>query len=164
MGSYRYGKDHICAWIRANVPSDASVLDVGPCDGIWQRMLPEYRMDACEIFEPNARACDPLYRTVYCCDIADLEYDHYDLVIFGDVIEHMEVRKAQHVLAYAEAHCHDIIVAVPWLYRQGELYGNQWERHIQDDLTEQLYEERYPGFTQIWRSNEYAYYHKRGKT
>ena len=30
-----------------------------------------------------------LYNNVYCNDIADFEYDHYDLIIFGDVIEHM---------------------------------------------------------------------------
>ena len=163
MGSYYYGKDQVCAWIRENIPVTASVLDVGPCDGIWQRLLPEYRMDACEIFEPNARACFPLYKTVFCCDIAELGYGHYDFVIFGDVIEHMDVAKAQEVLAYAEDHSHDILVAVPFLYHQGELYGNKWERHIQDDLTEQLFNERYPGFTQIWRTNDYAYYHKRGR-
>ena len=33
MGSYDYGKDVMCKWIRENVPTTASVLDVGACDG-----------------------------------------------------------------------------------------------------------------------------------
>lgn len=163
MGSYSYGKKEVCAWIRKNIPATASVLDVGPCDGIWQRMLPEYHMDACEIFEPNARACLPLYNTVFHCDIADLGYGHYDFIIFGDVIEHMTVEQAQSVLAYAEDHCSHMLVAVPWLYKQDAIYGNQWERHLQDDLTEQLFNDRYPGFAVIWQNNDYAYFYKRGK-
>ena len=53
-----------------------------------------------------------------------------------------------------------MIIGVPFLYPQDELYGNPWERHIQADLTEELFNERYPGFKMLVRPmGNYAYYH-----
>ena len=72
MGSYDYGKDVMCKWIRENVPTTASVLDVGACDGKWRKLLHEYpNMDACEIFVPNALNIKGMYRDTYISDILD---------------------------------------------------------------------------------------------
>lgn len=159
MASYDLGKHEICAWIRANFPNTCTVLDVGACDGKWQRLLSEYRaMDAVEIFKPNAERLTG-YREVFNIDVSKLRYGWYDLVIFGDVIEHMEVKTAQKALTYAKKHSRCVIVGVPFLYPQGELYGNQYERHIQDDLTKELFEERYKGFTILLSDfGKYCYY------
>ena len=43
MSSYAYGKAEVCDWVRMRFAADASVLDVGACDGNWRRLLPEYR-------------------------------------------------------------------------------------------------------------------------
>lgn len=162
MASYDYGKAEVVAWIRSNFAPDTRILDVGAGDGKWSNLLSEYsEMDACEIFPPNAEGIKGFYRNTFCCDIADLEYQGYDLIIFGDVIEHMDVEKAQRILKYAEARCTDMIIAVPWRYPQGELYGNQYERHIQDDLTPELFDERYPGYEPIFNTDRYCYYHKK---
>ena len=161
MCSYNAGKDEVCEWIRQHVPKDATVLDVGPCDGKWRTLLPEYpNMDACEIYAPNADQVRHMYRDMYVCDIANLVYAHYDLIIFGDVIEHMPVERAQAVLKHAEGHCNTMIVSVPYLLPQGPIYGNPWEKHIQDDLTKKIFNERYPGFSVIWETNNYAYFYK----
>ena len=162
MSSYPYGKAEACAWIRANFPTDAQILDVGACDGLWRRLLPEYpNMDAVEIFPPNAAGLTG-YRRVICADVRGLTYPTYDLIIFGDVIEHMSVEEAQGVLAYAMPRCRDMIVAVPFLYRQGPLYGNAFETHVQDDLTPELFDARYPGFeTLVDPGRGYRYYHRR---
>lgn len=156
-GSYNDGKEEVCAWIRANFQG-ASILDVGPGSGTWRDLLPEYRMDAVEIFAPTVEEIKGKYDAVICADIADVSYD-YDLVIFGDVIEHMTVEKAQKVIEYARQHSRDFIIAVPWRYKQGPCYGNRWEIHIQDDLTPEIFEERYPGMIQLWANERYAYYH-----
>ena len=124
-------------------------------------------MDAVEIFEPNVRnhKLAEKYDNVFVGDIKDYKYDWYDLIIFGDVIEHMTVEDAQQVLRYAWTRCRDMIVAVPWLYKQDAIYGNKWEIHIQDDLTPALFEERYPGFEILVNTNmNYAYYHKGAQT
>lgn len=161
MGSYSYGKDEVCAWVRQNFPADASVLDVGACDGAWRRLLPEYgNMDAVEIFAPNAAKLRG-YRQIFQADIRVLQYERYDLIIFGDVIEHMRAEEARQVLDYAAPRCRDMIVAVPFLYRQGALGGNPYEVHVQDDLTPERFDERYPGFAVLCDpGHNYRYYHK----
>ena len=165
MGSYNCGKAWIEAWIKDNFPKGSTCLDVGACDGKWATRLNDYLvMDACEAFQPNIANHElaKKYRRVYWGDIANLEYEHYDLIIFGDVIEHLYIGKAQEVLSYANERCNDLIISVPFLYPQDEIYGNPWEKHIQDDLTPELFDMRYPGYEMLLRAAEdYAYYHKR---
>ena len=165
MSSYGYGKREVCGWVLSTFPGDAEILDVGACDGLWRRLLPQYPdMDAVEAYWPNAlRLHGTGYRQVFSADIRNFEYDHYDLIIFGDVIEHLPVKDAQAVLQYAWPRCRDMIVAVPWRYKQGEIYGNPYERHIQDDLTPELFAERYPGFEVLCDpGHDYCYFHKGG--
>ena len=73
----------------------------------------------------------------------------------------MTVEQAQKVLAYAKPRCKDIIIAVPFLFSQGELFGNKYEIHIQNDLTPEIFEQRYPGFEMLLRPIwEIGIYHK----
>lgn len=163
MSSYDYGKIEVVNYIYQHFAPGSTCLDVGACDGKWYGLLGHYlTMDAVEIFEPNVTQhhLRDKYRRTWICDIADYKYDYYDLIIFGDVIEHMEVEKAQRVLEYAKTRCRDMIIGVPFKYKQGALYGNQYERHIQDDLTPELFDERYPGYDVLIRpTGDYCYYH-----
>lgn len=160
MSSYPFGKDAVCAWIREHFPAGAEILDVGACDGIWRQLLPEYTMDAVEIHGPNADRLHG-YRKVFRRDVDGLPYRRYDLILFGDVIEHMDVEKAQRVLAYARPRCRDMIVAVPFLYPQDAFGGNPWEKHLQPDLTAEIFAARYPGFSVLCDTGwNYCYYHK----
>lgn len=161
MASYESGKAAACEWIRRVFAPGATILDVGACDGNWANRLPEYgAIDAVEIYPPNAERIRDLYRNVYNVDIYDFAYDWYDLIIFGDVIEHMTVEKAQSVLRYARKRCHNMIVAVPFLYAQDAIYENEFERHLQPDLTKEIFAERYPGFRPLLEFSNYAYYVK----
>ena len=152
MASYDYGKQDIVGFVYQHFCPGSSCLDVGACDGKWFDLLGHYlTMDAVEIFEPNITGhnLEYKYRHVFAGDIADYHYSWYDLIIFGDVLEHMTVDNAQRVLEYAKGRCRDLIIGVPFRYPQDELYGNPWERHIQGDLTPELFEERYPGYELI---------------
>lgn len=162
MASYDTGKDIIVKWIRAAFPTDSEILDVGACDGKWRTLLPEYEyMDAVEVFEPSANNLRGMYRKVFNVNIEDFKYQHYALIIFGDVIEHLSIENAQKVLNYAKRRCTDMIVAVPFLYPQGELYGNPFERHLQPDLTAEVFNQRYPGFSVLHDTGQnYCFYHK----
>ena len=166
MGSYGYGKREVLLWVWENFPEGATALDVGACDGKWWEILCSYlKMDAIEIFVPNVVIHDlpNKYNQVAIGDIKDFNYDWYDLIIFGDVIEHMTVEKARKVLDYAVPRCKDLIVAVPFLYPQGPADGNEYERHIQDDLTPELVAYLYPMLELLHDTgNGYAYYHKAG--
>lgn len=163
MASYDDGKAEIVEWVKRNFQSGSTCLDVGACDGKWSDLLGDYLiMDAVEIFRPNVEKHHLFrkYRGVFVGDIAEYRFNWYDLVIFGDVIEHMTVEQAQEVLTYAKGHCHDMIVSVPFLYPQDAIYGNPWEKHIQDDLTEEIFLERYPGFEKLLQPAEnYVYWH-----
>lgn len=164
MSSYDFGKREVCEFIRKRFGTDTEILDVGACDGKWRDLLPEYKgMDACEAFLPNAREIERKYRNVFAEPIQGLKYGRYGLVIFGDVIEHMTVADAAQTLQYAEKHADAVIVSVPFRYPQGELYGNPYERHIQDDLTPELFRERYGEFTPIWQDAKYCYYFRSEK-
>lgn len=163
MGSYNYGKEEVCEWIRQHFPKDASILDVGAGDGKWKRLLPEYEnMDAIEAYFPNTWHLIGAYRNIITADICDCKYDYYDLIIFGDIIEHLTIEQAQSVLEYAKTHCKDMVIAVPFLYEQDAIYGNPYEVHVQSDLTRELFAERYKGFDVLCDAAEdYCYYHKR---
>lgn len=164
MGSYDLGKDYICNQIRNNYHISASILDVGACDGKWRELLPEYpNMDAVEAFGKNAAKLiyNGKYRNVFQADIRDFQYEWYDLIIFGDVIEHLSVAQAQRVLNYAKPRCKDMIIAVPFMYEQEEIYGNPYEVHLQPDLTMDNFKERFPGFDVMLKPADfYCYYHK----
>lgn len=162
MASYNEGKGEIREWVLRNFPLNSTILDVGACDGKWRLILYEYdEIDAVEIFKPNAERIRPLYRNVFAEDIFTFGYDWYDLIIFGDVIEHMSVEKAQAVLEFARPRCKDMVIGVPFLYKQDAIYGNPWEVHVQDDLTRELFTERYPGFKLLCNARpDYAYYIK----
>lgn len=163
MASYDIGMQETCEWIRENLNKGDTALDVGACDGKWAHWLDDYLvMDAVEIFEPYIRYnhLKDKYRAVFNSDVADFKYDHYDLVIFGDVLEHMPVEKAQAVVEYAKEHAKYIVIAVPFLYPQEPYDGNEYERHIQDDIDEKIFDQRYPGFEMIIQPAwNYAYYH-----
>ena len=165
MASLDNGKYEVVAWIKDNFPSGATCLDVGACDGKWANLLRDYlRMDAVEIYLPYIWEHNLVfkYKKVYVGDILDYVYSYYDLIIFGDVIEHMTIENAKSVLEYAYNRCKNMIIAVPFQYKQDAVRGNEWERHIQDDLTPELFEKRYPGFRILCRPSEnYAYYIKK---
>lgn len=165
MGSYDYGKPEVVSWIQKNFPIDSTILDVGAGDGKWRYLLRKYpNMDAVEAFMDNLRWLTG-YRKIFHADIRGFQYEHYDLIIFGDVLEHLSVEEAQAVLEYARPRCRDMVIAVPFLYEQGAIYGNPYEVHIQDDLTPELFEERYPGHAVLCDpGHDYRYYHKGEKT
>lgn len=161
MPSYEKGKKEIRDFIILNLPQGSTGLDVGACDGEYWNLLHDHLLlDGCEIYVPNILKNCLLekYRTVHPCNIVGLEYDYYDVVIFGDVIEHMTVEDATAAIEYAKNHSSMIVVAVPFLYKQGAIYGNEYERHIQDDLTDKIFNERYEGFEKLYDFGNYAYY------
>jgi len=167
MASCEIGKAEAVAWVRKTFPKGSTCLDVGACDGKWSNLLRDWLvMDAVEIYGPNIlkHHLKDKYRRVYNEDIRKLTYgEGYDLIIFGDVLEHMSIEDAQRVLAYAWDRCKDLIVAVPYEWVNRSHYGNPYEIHVQDDLTPKNVLERYPQLQPVFISERYGYYTKSGK-
>lgn len=173
MSSQMKGKIEIKDWINRAIagqlhnPDDelTMVLDVGACDGVWYDLLhgTDVIMDAVEVWKPNIEKyhLEDKYDDVFNMDIREFKYTFkYDLIIFGDVIEHMSIKDAQKVLEEAYDWAKDIIVAVPFRWPQDAIYGNPYEKHVQDDLTHEIFMERYPGFEPLILYDNYGYYHK----
>ena len=161
MASFSCFKKEIAELLRAEFEPGASALDVGACDGKYSDLLGGYfRMDAVEIYKPNADRLLTKYLHVYNVNILGFEFYRYDLIIMGDVLEHLSVEDAQATIRYAYPRCTELMIAVPYLYVQGPAYDNTYEVHLQADLTHELFMQRYPGFKRVFGSTEYGYYLK----
>lgn len=164
-GSYPYFKEDVAKYLKENFKTDATILDIGAGNGSYYDYLHDYftNMEAVEVFEPNIKEyqLEEKYKKVYNVNIKDFEYEHYDIIIFGDVLEHLNVEDAQRVLDYALDRCEEVIVAVPYMYVQDEIYGNKYEIHLQPDLTKQNMFERYPRLKYLIGCDAYGYYIKK---
>lgn len=164
-GSYPYFKKEVTQYLKDNFPTTAKVLDVGAGCGTYHEYLKDYFKDieAVEVFEPNIKNfnLEQKYKKVYNINILDFKYDYYDIIIFGDILEHLETAEAQQVLNYAFDRCKELIVAVPYLYPQGIEEDNIYEIHKQDDLTNEIMLERYPKLKLLYGDWAYGYYIKK---
>jgi hypothetical protein len=138
------------------------VLDIGAGAGKWGHLLQTLvpHIDAVEVYRPYIQHFKlwETYMNVFCCTADDCTVDGYDLCIMGDVLEHMTVFDAQLFLSRLQDARVSIIVMVPFEYEQGICYGNEHERHLQPDLTHELFMERYPGFTPVKVTDGFGLY------
>lgn len=165
--SYEFGKKEIKEYLKNKYDRNITILDVGCGEGTYFNLLYPYytNIDGVEIYKPNIDKYDLelKYKKVYNKNIVDMEYNYYDVIIFGDIIEHLTVEDAQKVLKYALSRSKEIIVALPYKYEQGEVDGNKYEIHIQDDLTHEIVKQRYPYLTLLLNNGVYGYYTARAK-
>lgn len=163
--SYSYYKNIIKDYLIKQFNKDATILDVGPGCGTYYDLLNDYftTFDGVEAFAPNIDRYDlrNKYRNVYNKDIKDFEFDYYDIIIIGDVLEHLSIEDAQKVIKYCENRCKQLIVAVPYTMPQDAVEGNIYEIHKQDDLTIENMKERYPSLKLLIHNSDYGYYVKK---
>lgn len=166
--SFEYYKEDVRNYLIDNFKRDIRILDVGCGEGTYYDLLHQYfnNIDGVEIYRPNIDNynLESKYNNVYNVDIKDFKYEYYDVIIFGDVIEHLEIDEAQEVLKYAYKRCKEMIVAVPYMYEQGEEEGNLHEIHLQADLTPENMLERYPELELLYGNEIYGYYKKKNLT
>jgi len=128
-----------------------SILDIGVGFGKWGFLCREYldvmagrpfpenwkiKIDGLEIFEPYIQLHQShIYNTIHIGDCTRLIDDlpSYDLMIMGDVLEHIPKPAGRQFLEKAFKKCKAFILVIPlgsaWL-KQGEMYGNKHEAHI----------------------------------
>lgn len=141
----------------------ATILDVGAGWGKYRFLLREYPMDACEVWQQYIvdERLTTIYDNVFQFDICDFDFEHYDVIIFGDVFEHIEREKAKQLLDRIWDKCKELYIAVPYLYKQHEVDGNPYEEHKQDDLTHELIMKEYPQLQLLAKTNEKGIYVKK---
>lgn len=166
--SYSIYKQEIKKYIINHFKSTDAVLDIGAGCGTYSMLLEGYfkNIDAIEAYLPNIKNhnLEKKYNNVYNIDIQHFKFDYYDLIIMGDVLEHLTIKEAQEVLKYILPKCKQIIVAIPYQLKQEEVENNLYEIHKQPDLTRQNMKERYPDLELLYGNQIYGYYIKKGSS
>ena len=143
-----------------------TVLDVGPGSGNYYDLLTqsgEYRqypggfLDAAtikwiavEIWEPYITIFDlrDKYDEIIISDIYDLDWEQLgpvDVVILGDVLEHMIESKGREVIKAAVNHSNWVILSLPIIdYPQEASWGNKYEAHVEQYSPERIKTLLYP--------------------
>lgn len=129
-----------------------TILDVGAGSGGWSDALRAAGfsggIDAVEVWRPYVRdfALHKKYGDVHNVDVREWREFDYDVVIFGDVLEHMSVADALDVWARAALQARYAVIAIPIIhYCQGALNGNPYEEHVKDDWTDAEVLATFPG-------------------
>jgi len=163
--SYPYFKQEVKEFIQRVVLRTNKVLDVGPGEGTYANLLPDYKMDCVEIYAPyieEYKLADK-YKKVINDDIINVDLSEYDFIILGDILEHLNTRNAQKLIYNIINTRKSCMVAVPYMMEQGAWGGNEYETHLQPDLTPKVMEQRYPSLKLIYGNNQYGYYFGSGK-
>ncbi len=162
MSSSKHPFDHeLRQYVVEHYPVDTTILDVGAGRGHMAQLLPEYfRMDGIEIFEPliEEYQLKKIYRKIICDDVCGFDFaiHPYDLVVLGDVLEHLEVAQAQAVLDRIHENAGSVVIAVPYKLPQEAIDGNPYEIHLQPDLTSDLMLERYKDLQRVHSNDDYG--------
>jgi hypothetical protein len=160
--SYSKFKQEVKEKIIEHVDSKCHVLDVGAGSGCYGEMLKGHfqQIDALEIFEPYVEMFQlkSKYDNVLIGNIMDFDFCEYDLIIMGDVLEHLSVSDAQKIIYDVEHNMQAVLVAVPYMYVQGTEFNNVHETHLQPDLTPEVMASRYPELQLLYGDSNYGYY------
>lgn len=135
-----------------------NILDVGAGSGQYGRNLNDkFKINALEIYEPYVEQfnLNSIYDNVIIGDIRNFNTKGYDYVIMGDIIEHLTFVEAKEVLNGIKC---KYMFAVPYKMKQGEVNGNIYEEHKQDDLTNEIVLIRYPRVRCLFHNSQYGYY------
>lgn len=163
------GKTTAKRWIEKLIDNDSfRILDLGCGRGTYGRLIskPFYGVAVDAMPYKEKFELMKFYKEFYQFDIRETDkiskLGNFDLAIMGDVLEHLYPEEAHEVLACLEKQCDRILVAVPFLYWQWGL-KNHFENHLQPDLTEKVFSERYPEFKVLKichskNEGDYAYY------
>lgn len=160
--SYNQLKEQARDFLLGDILNTDRVLDIGPGAGTYARLLPEIRMDCLEIYKPYVKQfhLGQFYNTVHIGDARTFEhYDWYSYLILGDVFEHLNSDDARAFLNKNQDK--KMLIAVPYLFEQGEWEGNIHETHHQPDLTPELMRTRYPELELIFGDEQHGYYTKK---
>ena len=154
---------HIRTVAYNHLPKFHKILDVGPGCGTYGMNLSDLNLDAIEIHEPYIEQYDirKHYKNVFVGDILSFNYDDYDYIIIGDVLEHIPAEAAQNLIKDITSKGIKCLVAVPFLCPQDAVDGVESEIHHQEDLTPRIMRIRYPELELFLTNNfidGYAYY------
>jgi hypothetical protein len=119
----------------------STVLDCGAGAGIYLDLIrkeigSDVIVDAVEIWNPYIEQFDlyKRYNSLYNIDLREISNFNYDLVILGDVLEHMTESDALKVWDLVASQAKYAIISIPIIhYHQDAINGNPYEIHVEED-------------------------------
>ncbi|WJZ48547.1 class I SAM-dependent methyltransferase [Actinomycetia phage DSL-LC01] len=142
------------AWVASKITDlyPDTFLDVGPGEGAYGKLVREHSpltvRHAVEIWAPYVETyrLESIYHKVFICDARIFFNYKYDLVILGDVLEHMSRDEAKALWSIVGCHAKAAIISMPIIhYPQGEEEGNPYEAHVEEDWTHEEILETFDG-------------------
>ena len=159
--STNYFKEETKKYISNNFDKSIKILDIGAGAGTYANLLKPLgfdNIDCVEAFEEYIEkfSLKTKYKNVTVGDITKLKIDFkkYDLIILGDVLEHIEKDAAIKLINKLKSI--PTIIGVPFESEQGEHFGNKYEIHLQSDLTLENFVTRFQGFHPICLRFDYG--------
>ena len=138
------GKELSMHWIETKVKPQ-TVLDVGAGEGTYSLLFRKHGfvprlLNAIEVWQPYIKEYQLLnkYKNVFNVDVREWEDWDYDLVILGDILEHMTKDEALDLWSKISKQARYAIISIPIIdFPQGHEHDNPYEEHIKDDWTTQ---------------------------
>jgi cyclopropane fatty-acyl-phospholipid synthase-like methyltransferase len=134
------------------------ILDIGAGSGTYSDALKSAgfsgKIDALEIWQPYIDKFDlhSKYRKVYQADVRMFDDFSYDVVIFGDILEHMTKEQALDVWKKVSFQADCALIAIPIIhYHQGEIDGNPYEHHVKDDWSHEEVLSSFSNIVDSWQ-------------
>lgn len=147
-GSWGYFKNQIHNYLTNNFSPDDIVLDIGCGQGDYYEMLKNHfkRIDAVEIWEPYIKQFNltEKYTNLYHTNILDFEFNYYDIIIMGDILEHLSREDSINLLNRISNKCKQLLVVVPYYLPQEIVFNNPYEKHLQPDIDDEIMEKYFP--------------------
>jgi cyclopropane fatty-acyl-phospholipid synthase-like methyltransferase len=118
-----------------------TVLDVGAGQGVYLDLIRQglgagVVVNAVEVWQPYIDQFDleNRYNKLFAMDVRDLTNFAYDLVILGDVLEHMSEDSAVELWDRISQQARNAIISIPIIhYHQDAINGNPYEVHVEED-------------------------------
>lgn len=118
-----------------------TVLDVGTGQGDYLELIRSYLpsdiiIDGIEAWEPYVEQfkLKERYNNLFIQDAREFENFQYDLVICGDVLEHMSEKDAVDLWCKISKQAKHGMISIPIIHHpQGAYEGNPWEIHHEED-------------------------------
>lgn len=136
-GSVRENDTDVVSFVKDN--NIQTVLDVGAGKGTYGHLLGRHVevIEAVEVWEPYIKEfkLDNIYDTVYQMDARDVRMFNYDLVVYGDILEHMSREDSLALWERTSEQARFGLISVPIIhYPQGAEFGNPYEVHVQEHM------------------------------
>lgn len=143
-----HGKNTIIQWLTENKSSISKILDVGCGEGTYptlckdkNNLFTSAQWYGVEAWSPYIEeySLNKKYDHIYNEDVRTFDWEKvkgFDLVIFGDILEHMSKEDAQKTVNHALENVNYVIISIPVKHMpQDAVGGNPYEIHVKDNWT-----------------------------